>query len=39
MSFSIPTTSRPDSTRWRTDSEPIRPPEPVTMAILLMVNR
>ena len=33
MSFSMPTTSKPCSTRCSTDSEPIRPPDPVTMAI------
>src|SRR5439155_22734671 len=32
MSFSTPTTSKPVSTRWATDSEPTRPPEPVTVA-------
>ena len=34
MSFSIPTTSRPSRIRLRTDSEPIRPPDPVTIATL-----
>src|SRR5689334_7929486 len=33
MSFSIPTTSQPASMKRRTDSEPIRPPEPVTIAV------
>ena len=33
MSFSTPTTSKPSSAKWRTDSEPMRPPEPVTMAM------
>ena len=33
MSFSMPMTSKPCSAKWRTDSEPIRPPEPVTMAM------
>jgi hypothetical protein len=26
-------TSYPASTKWRTDSEPIRPPDPVTIAV------
>ena len=33
MSFSMPTTSKPRSAKWRTDSEPMSPPEPVTMAM------
>ena len=33
MSFSTPMTSKPRSAKWRTDSEPMRPPEPVTMAM------
>src|SRR5829696_4649486 len=32
MSFSTPITSHPPSTRCRTESEPTRPPEPVTIA-------
>ena len=32
MSFSSPTTSHPASTRWRTASDPTRPPDPVTSA-------
>src|SRR5690242_4736783 len=32
MSLSIPTTSKPASTKCRTDSDPIRPPEPVMIA-------
>src|SRR6188472_328236 len=32
MSFSRPTTSKPASTKYATDSEPISPPEPVTIA-------
>src|SRR6478752_3902116 len=32
MSFSIPTTSKPAAVKWATASEPIRPPEPVTIA-------
>ena len=31
MSFSMPITSKPASTKWATDSEPISPPEPVTI--------
>ena len=32
MSFSSPTTSYPARTRWRTESDPTRPPDPVTIA-------
>src|SRR6476619_6965390 len=32
MSFSRPITSKPSSTKYATDSEPISPPEPVTIA-------
>jgi hypothetical protein len=32
MSFSMPTTSKPASTKWATDSDPMRPPDPVTIA-------
>src|SRR4051794_9061894 len=32
MSFSMPTTSQPASARCPTDSDPIRPPEPLTTA-------
>src|SRR5437764_3538207 len=32
MSFSSPTTSKPWRAKWRADSEPIRPPDPVTIA-------
>jgi hypothetical protein len=34
MSFSSPTTSKPSSTKCRTDSEPTNPPEPVTIVVL-----
>jgi hypothetical protein len=33
MSFSIPTTSKPCSTKSATIAEPIKPPEPVTIAV------
>src|SRR5262245_2006885 len=33
MSFSSPTTSQPASMKRRTDSKPIRPPDPVTIAV------
>ena len=33
MSFSRPMTSKPAWTKCETDSEPIRPPEPVTIAV------
>src|SRR4051812_42683149 len=39
MSFSTPTTSKPCPTRCRTDSEPISPPDPVTIAILDICSR
>src|SRR3954453_12648815 len=35
MSFSMPMTSNPCSTNGRTDSEPISPPDPVTMTVLM----
>src|ERR1700719_3922999 len=35
MSFSRPITSKPSSTKRATDSEPISPPEPVTIAVLI----
>src|SRR4051812_26374762 len=37
MSFSMPITRYPDSIRWRTDSEPMSPPDPVTIAALKVV--
>ncbi len=36
MSFSMPMTRQPLSIRWPTDCEPIRPPDPVTIAVLKM---
>ncbi len=39
MSFSSPTTSSPAATSARTDSEPISPPDPVTMATLMKARR
>src|SRR5206468_511886 len=33
MSFSRPITSKPSRTKCATDSEPIRPPDPVTIAV------
>ena len=33
MSFSRPTTSYPERAKRRVDSEPIRPPEPVTITV------
>ena len=32
MSLSTPMTSKPASTKWRTDSDPTSPPDPVTIA-------
>src|SRR5262245_8675715 len=38
MSLSMPTTLKPRSAKWRTDSAPMRPAAPVTMAIFMAMG-